>query len=868
MKPTFASRYLTRSPSAKSTRLEPSTSIRPAVGRSIPPMRLRSVVFPHPEGPWTATSSPSATCMSRPRSAITSDFPVRYTLIRSLVRMFGTLPTSKLEDPRDVHARDTNRDGKGCQEHGRGCEDEEEQRLQREHEQNRNQGLPCRPRARRNEGCRQERREAADSGADDEADQHDRGRFADQQARRLPPASTPGPDCGQLHIPLERCGVQDDSEASGQDDDHECHLQFDETKERTEHGIRAELLNLLRSDLDVGCSKGHDVRLRGTPIGVGTEGNEEPVSAIDPVRLPREERSHRVQASVDGLGHAEPVVGRPRQAADGPSDRRVYDDHPRVIRPVVPACFETETVPDGQESVLEVLLRDEDLAGRREDLSSRVRPSTGTEVPWLGIRNGEERRRVERVDARTAVWDRSGNGLYPGYRSHVGKCAEVRGERYIGRRRIQRNIRTHGCANLAFLIGELRRERDEDEHPERDSEGDDDGDIRGSSRVPPQVPADDVVQVLRERLADAGGPFVDSTRGTGQQPGRPDDEEDRREGEDDEKERTNEKREKVLRIRTRIEDHPVRDDGQRDEKDVNPRPILNPSLTWRVVPEGLHNWDARRSPRRTDARDRHENHGQDRHDDDRRRGEDDDLVSRSGRSAERTHEGEQETTQAHSCKEAHDRRNRSTECRFDEQKPNKLAGCRAAGLQDCQLAPPLSVAQVHSNRPEVDAEQQHRSGEREVDDPLNRDGRGEVANRIPDVVDGHLTLERREDLVDLAVETRKVSLGRREVVRIEKPIPIDSDFSRNGIPAVRDHAQLLFIPVDIPDLDESCRGRIERALAGIRIPEEATDRDIEARECLVSGDVVRTVHESGGAVQGDVHLLGEVLAQRDRASWK
>src|SRR5213593_990457 len=539
MKPTFASRYLTRSPSAKSTRLEPSTSIRPAVGRSIPPMRLSNVVFPHPEGPWTATSSPSATCMSRPRSAITSDFPVRYTLIRSLVRMFGTSPTSQLEDPRDVHARDTNRDGKGCQEHGRGCEDEEEQRLQREYEQNRNQGLPCRPRARRNEGGRQERREAADSGADDEADQHDRGRFADQQARRLPPACTPGPDCGKFDIPLERCGVQDDSEASGQDDDHECHLQFDETKERTEHGIRAELLDLLRSDLDVGGSKGHDVRLRGTPIGVGTKGDEEPVCAIAAVRLPLEQRAHRVQTSVDGLGHAEPVVDRPRQAADGPSDRRVYDDHPRVIRPVVPACFETETVPDGQESVLQVLLRDEDLAGRREDLSCRLRSSTSTEVPWLGIRNGEERRRVERVDARTAVRDRTGNGLYPGYRSHVGKCAEVRGERCIGRRRIQRNIRTHGCANLAFLIGELRRERDEDEHPERDSEGDNDGDIRGSSRVPPQVPADDVVQVLRERLADAGGPFVDSTRSTGQQPGRPDDEEDRREREDDEKERTN-----------------------------------------------------------------------------------------------------------------------------------------------------------------------------------------------------------------------------------------------------------------------------------------------------------------------------------------
>src|SRR2546428_3017274 len=100
---------------------------------------------------------------------------------------------------------------------------------------------------------------------------------------------------------------------------------------------------------------------------------------------------------------------------------------------------------------------------------------------------------------------------------------------------------------------------------------------------------------------------------------------------------------------------------------------------------------------------------------------------------------------------------------------------------------------------------------------------------------------------------------------MEKPIPIDSDFSRNGIPAVRDHAQLLFIPVDIPDLDESCRGRIERALAGVRIPEEATDRDIEARECLVSGDVVRTLHESGRALPGRADAIPPALAQNVHA---
>src|SRR5207245_7510991 len=135
MKPTFARRYLTSSPSPKSTRLEPSTSIRPAVGRSIPPMRFSRVVFPQPEGPWTATSSPSATCMSRPRSAITSDFPVRYTLIKSFVRMFGTSPTSELQNPRDVHARAANRDRERRQEHRDGREHQEEESFEREDEE-------------------------------------------------------------------------------------------------------------------------------------------------------------------------------------------------------------------------------------------------------------------------------------------------------------------------------------------------------------------------------------------------------------------------------------------------------------------------------------------------------------------------------------------------------------------------------------------------------------------------------------------------------------------------------------------------------------------------------------------------------------
>src|SRR5438445_9487107 len=186
MKPTRARRYLTSSPSPVSTRLEPYTSMRPAVGPSIPPRRFSRVVFPHPEGPWTATSWPSATCMSRPRSAITSDFPVRYTLIRSFVRMFGTSTTPQFQDPPNVHARDAERDRERGEEHRRRREHQEEQRLRRKDEQDRGQRLARGSRAGRNEGGRQEGRKAADPRADQEADQHDRGRLSDQEARRLP----------------------------------------------------------------------------------------------------------------------------------------------------------------------------------------------------------------------------------------------------------------------------------------------------------------------------------------------------------------------------------------------------------------------------------------------------------------------------------------------------------------------------------------------------------------------------------------------------------------------------------------------------------------------------------------------------------
>ena len=154
---------------------------------------------------------------------------------------------------------------------------------------------------------------------------------------------------------------------------------------------------------------------------------------------------------------------------------------------------------------------------------------------------------------------------------------------------------------------------------------------------------------------------------------------------------------------------------------------------------------------------------------------------------------------------------------------------------------------------------------------MNRNDRGEVVDRIRNIVGYHLTLERLKDRVDLAVEAGEVFLGGREVIRVEKPVPIDSNLSRNVIPAVRD-AELLFIPGNIPDLDKRCQGRIERhpdrPSARGRGPEEASDRDVEARDRCVSRGVVRTGQERGSAADGDVHLRRKILAQRDRASWK
>ena len=61
----------------------PATVMLPEVGRSSPPRRLRSVVFPEPLGPMNATNSPLSTSRFSPWRTWISSLPRWYFLSRS-----------------------------------------------------------------------------------------------------------------------------------------------------------------------------------------------------------------------------------------------------------------------------------------------------------------------------------------------------------------------------------------------------------------------------------------------------------------------------------------------------------------------------------------------------------------------------------------------------------------------------------------------------------------------------------------------------------------------------------------------------------------------------------------------------------------
>src|SRR5262245_59386514 len=80
MKPTFWLRQVARALSESFPTSVPATVTWPDVGRSIPAIRLSSVVFPEPDGPISAMNSPSGTWRSIPSSTVISWVSRRYTL--------------------------------------------------------------------------------------------------------------------------------------------------------------------------------------------------------------------------------------------------------------------------------------------------------------------------------------------------------------------------------------------------------------------------------------------------------------------------------------------------------------------------------------------------------------------------------------------------------------------------------------------------------------------------------------------------------------------------------------------------------------------------------------------------------------------
>src|ERR1035437_3438063 len=76
MKPILSRRKRVRSSSERSATDWPSMRIWPEVGRSSPPIRLRSVDFPEPDGPTRETISPRAMCRSMASSAATWRLPL------------------------------------------------------------------------------------------------------------------------------------------------------------------------------------------------------------------------------------------------------------------------------------------------------------------------------------------------------------------------------------------------------------------------------------------------------------------------------------------------------------------------------------------------------------------------------------------------------------------------------------------------------------------------------------------------------------------------------------------------------------------------------------------------------------------------
>ncbi len=72
MNPTLRLRHLASAPSDSWPTSVPATITLPDVGRSMPAIRFSSVVLPEPDGPMSATNSPSGTSRLNPSSTTMS----------------------------------------------------------------------------------------------------------------------------------------------------------------------------------------------------------------------------------------------------------------------------------------------------------------------------------------------------------------------------------------------------------------------------------------------------------------------------------------------------------------------------------------------------------------------------------------------------------------------------------------------------------------------------------------------------------------------------------------------------------------------------------------------------------------------------
>ena len=158
---------------------------------------------------------------------------------------------------------------------------------------------------------------------------------------------------------------------------------------------------------------------------------------------------------------------------------------------------------------------------------------------------------------------------------------------------------------------ELRGKRHEHEHSEGDSQRYDDRDVRGPPGVSLQVFRDHVVQVLRERFRQPRGPLIQPAGGPRQESCRTEDQEDGREWKEDEEKRPHQEREKTPRTASRIQDQPVRGDGQDNQDDVGRRPVMDLRLSRCIVSQRLHDRERGGPMRRPKAHHRHENDRQD-----------------------------------------------------------------------------------------------------------------------------------------------------------------------------------------------------------------------------------------------------------------